>query len=169
MNSKAWIWAAFLPRAVVLGAATLGPVGHWGRAPGTLGSMAGLLLYTAFIHHLSLPLQILSLLALTYLAIGFCGEAEARLFKRDPGEIILDEFIAMPWCFLGLGSAMEPRMWLYMLLGFLLFRFFDIVKPLGIRKLQALPGGVGVVLDDLAAAAATCLCLHLLVVLKNGF
>jgi phosphatidylglycerophosphatase A len=50
--------------------------------------------------------------------------------------------------------------WQIMLLGLILFRFFDIVKPMGIRSLQRLDGGRGIVFDDLAAAIYTCLVLH---------
>jgi phosphatidylglycerophosphatase A len=95
------------------------------------------------------------------LAVGLCGEAEIRLGKQDPGEVILDEFIAMPLCFLGWSSllAVMPA-WAALGAGFALFRFFDIVKPLGIKRLQHLPGGWGVVVDDVVAALAACATLH---------
>ena len=98
-----------------------------------------------------------------YLAVAMCGEAEFRLGRRDPAEVVLDEFTAMPLCFLGwpalLDAAHEQR-WAIFLAGFLLFRLFDIAKPLGIRKLQDLPGGWGIVADDIAAALAACAVLH---------
>jgi phosphatidylglycerophosphatase A len=79
--------------------------------------------------------------------------------------VILDEFTAMPLCFLGwpalagmLPSWAAP--WAVFVAGFLLFRLFDITKPLGIHKLQDLPGGWGIVVDDVAAALATCAVLH---------
>jgi len=69
----------------------------------------------------------------------------------------------MPLCFLGWQWLPPDLPWLVLLLaGFGLFRFFDILKPLGINKLQSLPGGWGVVLDDVAAALASCASLHLL-------
>jgi len=52
--------------------------------------------------------------------------------------------------------------WPVLILGFVLFRFFDILKPLGIKKLQNLSGGIGCVADDLAAGLAACVCLHLI-------
>jgi phosphatidylglycerophosphatase A len=52
-------------------------------------------------------------------------------------------------------------MWKILLYGFFLFRFFDIIKPLGIRSLERLKGGVGIVVDDVAAALATCITLHM--------
>ena len=96
--------------------------------------------------------------------MGVCGEAEIRLGRHDPGEVILDEFVAMPLCFLGwpmiIGPGLLPFLGL-MLAGFALFRLYDITKPLVIDSLQELPGGWGIVLDDTAAALATCATLHL--------
>ena len=80
--------------------------------------------------------------------------------------IVLDEFVAVPLVFFGLGGTNGLIAyyggWPILLLGFGLFRFFDILKPLGISRLQNLHGGVGCVADDLAAALASCICLHLL-------
>jgi len=99
-----------------------------------------------------------------YVAIGFCGEAEIRLGRRDPGEVILDEVVAMPLCFLG-WQMIGPTSFLGFLAllaaGFGIFRFFDIRKPGIINTLQELPGGWGIVADDTAAALATCATLHL--------
>ncbi|MCX6943233.1 MAG: phosphatidylglycerophosphatase A, partial [Opitutales bacterium] len=73
----------------------------------------------------------------------------------------LDEVVAMPLCFLGWPAlAGSLPVWAVLLAGFALFRFYDILKPLGIRRLQDLPGGWGVVVDDLAAALASCATLH---------
>ena len=101
-----------------------------------------------------------------FLSIGICGEAEHRLRKKDPSEVVLDEFVAVPFCFLGLREfLLTDKAWVVFLVGFGLFRCFDIVKPLGIRKLQYLYSGLGVVVDDIAAALATCVCLNILVAL----
>ena len=81
--------------------------------------------------------------------------------KKDPGEVILDEFVAMPLCFLGWPAMLHPlQPWAVFLLGLGLFRLFDILKPFGIRRLQYLPGGWGIVIDDTAAALAACATLH---------
>ena len=84
--------------------------------------------------------------------------------RHDPGEVILDEFVAMPLFFAGwqmiIGPGVLPFLGL-LLAGFALFRLFDITKPLVIDKLQALPAGWGIVVDDTAAALATCATLHL--------
>jgi phosphatidylglycerophosphatase A len=150
---------------MVLAFATLGPVGRMRKAPGTWGSLAGLLYFTVFFHGLGI-FGILFFSAIgAYFAVAMCGEAEFRLAQRDPGSVILDEFGAMPLCFIGwpslaglLPSWAAP--WSLFLGGFFLFRLFDILKPFGISRLQALPDGWGVVADDLAAALAACACLH---------
>jgi phosphatidylglycerophosphatase A len=121
----------------------------------------GLLFYVVFVAHLSDFAAALLLAAAAYFAIGVCGEAERRLKKVDPGEIILDEFISMPICFLGLsGINHHPQYLLILLAAFLLFRFFDILKPLGIRKLQRYHGGFGVVADDVAAGLVVALIMN---------
>jgi phosphatidylglycerophosphatase A len=75
--------------------------------------------------------------------------------------VVLDEFIVIPLCFLG-WQSLDGHLpyWAILLAGFALFRFFDIVKPLGIGRLQRLPGGWGVVADDVGAALAACATLH---------
>jgi phosphatidylglycerophosphatase A len=87
-------------------------------------------------------------------AIFICGVAAELLKKKDPSEVILDEMVAMPLVFLlnphlHLGTKLGFFM---VLLGFGLFRFFDIVKPLGIRWIEKAPGGIGIVMDDVVAA-----------------
>lgn len=97
----------------------------------------------------------------SYFAVALCGEAEHRLGQKDPGEVILDEFVVMPLCFLGWESLIgRIPPWAVLLVGFGLFRFFDILKPLGISRLQRWPGGWGIVADDLGAALAACATLH---------
>lgn len=159
-------WLRPLPSSFVVAVATLGPLGRRLPAPGTWGSAAGVLLFLLCFRPLwSVHYLVFSLLAL-YLAVAFCGEAEERLGKRDPGMIILDEVVAMPLCFIDWHSLLRVMpAWLVFVLGFALFRFFDILKPLGIARLQNLPGGWGVMADDAAAALATCLSLHLIALL----
>lgn len=155
--------ARFIPGFLVKPLCTCGPIGYWGKAPGTNGSLVGLALYTVLFFPQHIAMEVLLLVVTVTAAILLCGEGEKRLKKRDPGEIILDEVVAIPLCFLGMKTQMVESgfVWLYMVAGFGLFRLFDIVKPLGIRKLQKYPGGIGVVLDDLAAAVAVNLTLRL--------
>jgi phosphatidylglycerophosphatase A len=154
-------WTRFLPTPMVLAWATLGPIGRRLPAPGTWGSVAGLLYFTAVFTDIGVSGTLVLSAIGGYLAVAFCGEAEFRMGRRDPGEVILDEFVAMPLCFLGWPALLGPLpAWGIFLAGLALFRLFDITKPLGISRLQDLPGGWGIVLDDTAAALATCLALH---------
>lgn len=147
---------------MVVALATLGPVGRIPFGPGTWGSLAGVGFVVALLRSVpSLALVGVSLL-LCWLAVGICGEAEIRLGRKDPGCVILDEFAVMPLCFLGWPqlAAVVPEVAVFGL-GFALFRVLDIAKPFGIRALQTLPGGWGVVADDFAAALGTCALLHI--------
>lgn len=154
-------WARFLPNAVVRNLASLGPLGYFRKGPGTVATVAGLGWYTVIFLPLEGLAYLLALIISIYIAIEICGEAEKRLLKRDPGEIVLDEFVAVPLCFLGLGLSASPdKMWILLLLGFCLYRILDILKPLAIRRIERFPGGLGIVADDLLAAATTCIFLH---------
>ena len=69
-----------------------------------------------------------------------------RAGEEDPGRVVSDEFAGM-WA----ACLFLPKTWVWLLIAFLLFRALDIIKPLGIRRLEKIPGGIGIVADDLAA------------------
>ncbi len=156
------------PRNLIIALATLGPIGAKLPAPGTFGSLFGLLAFVALLQWTSLNgLEILlGFGCLALLSIPICGKAEKLLGKRDPGEIILDEFVAQPlvflgtpWILTGSGHLQDGGILLLIASGFILFRLFDVTKPIGIKKLQSLHGGLGIVADDLAAAFVAGICL----------
>lgn len=162
-------FARALPGPLVVCLATAGPVGRIKRAPGTWGSLVGLVWYSVFFYNAS-PVGFIFFLGLSiYFSIAICDAAEKQLRLRDPGIIVLDEIVAVPLVFTGMGGTggliMEHRGWPVLLGGFILFRIFDIFKPFGISNLQKLPGGLGCVADDLAAGLAACICLNLCVYL----
>jgi len=149
-----------LPRRFILGATTFGPIGQL-KAPGTWGSVVGILLFTVLFWHLTpVPYLLLTLLFI-FLAVPLCEEAEIRLGRRDPGCVILDECVAIPVCLFAIPLPPGEANWAWILAAFALFRFFDILKPLGISRLQSLQGGWGVVADDIAAAIATNIVLQI--------
>lgn len=156
-------WPRIFPTRFVCAVATLGPVGQKLPAPGTWGSLAGLLYFAVIFRHSRWEVIFAWSVLLSYLAVAFCGEACRRLGKKDPGEVILDEFAVLPLVFLGWrsGHALDLPEWAALLAGFGLFRLYDILKPFGIARLQRWPGGWGVVADDFAAALAACATLHL--------
>ena len=148
--------------------ACLGPIGRRLPAPGTWGSAVGLALAVLLVR--SVPDWSIGwvTLALALPAVWICTQAERGLGRSDPGEVILDEVVAMPLCFLGwarLESSAAP--WLLFAVGFALFRFFDAVKfgPMAWADRQfkgfGPRGGFGIMLDDLLAAFCTLLVLAL--------
>ena len=161
MESDRPAWLRAIPDGLVIALARVGPVGRIKPAPGTWGSVAGMLYFLLIFHRTDWITTILGSLVAAMVAVVACGEAEHRLGKQDPGEIVLDEAVAIPLCFLGWTTFLDVApAWVIWLAGFALFRLFDVTKPLGIAALQKLPGGWGVVIDDLAAALLTCATLH---------
>lgn len=122
--------------------------GYVPRAPGTAGSVVGLGL--AFVlHGLSGGHRFYYLLAtvvISLVAIPIATAAERIYGQKDCPKIVIDEIAGILATFL-----MVPLTWLTVPIGFVLFRLFDIWKPYPIKKLQDLPGGWGIVLDDLLA------------------
>jgi phosphatidylglycerophosphatase A len=139
--------------------ATVGGLGDLLPAPGTtVGSLAGVLLYwgaSLLWPHLASALAIGGLVVLVPLAVWACGTEAARRGQADPGPIVLDEvagqWLALAVVALGRSQAPGPR---EMAVAFVLFRVLDVVKPWPIRRLERLPGGWGIVADDLGAALA---------------
>ncbi|MCD8283546.1 MAG: phosphatidylglycerophosphatase A [Opitutae bacterium] len=147
---------------------TLGPLGKKLPAPGTWGSLAGVVFYYFAFQKTGIAaegnsLQFFIFAALLVVcAIPICECGEKFFGKTDPGEVNFDEFSVMPVCFAGLGNAIgcgwTALCWLAA--GFAIFRVVDIAKPWKIKDLQRLKGGLGVVADDFAAAVVTCACLN---------
>ena len=132
-------------------------VGLVAPAPGTIGGLWGLALVEPIARIAPLEAQVAVIGLLVVLAANICTSAVRELgVANDPGAIVLDEIVALPIAFLGFSTIGWPLL----ATGFLLFRLFDILKPFGIARLQRLPGGWGVVADDLAAALAACATLH---------
>ena len=165
MRKKLYPWAVALPKKLSVDLATLFGIGDL-KAPGTWGSAVGVVFYALIFSGVGsnslwgMVQYVLIASVFAYVAMGVCDSAERALGVRDPGKIILDEFVAIPFCFIPLCATGYSNLGL--LLGFGLFRFFDIKKPCGISSLQTLEGGVGCVADDIAAAFATCATLNIL-------
>jgi phosphatidylglycerophosphatase A len=136
------------------------------RAPGTAGSVVGIAWTAVLLLPQSWTVLIAGALLGSAASVWLCGEAERILGRRDPGSVVLDEIIALPWCFAAwialefhrTGHLPRPAElvtdggWLVTLGVFAAFRFFDVLKPPPVRQSQALPGGWGVTVDDLLAA-----------------
>jgi len=133
--------------------ATFGPVGYAPFAPATAGS-AVVALIAWFIPAIALP-ETLALLAVgTIIAAWIAGEAEKEL-GHDAKPIVVDEAVGQ--C---LALLFVPHTIVAFILSFLLFRVFDVWKPLGAREVQKLSGGMGVVADDVIAGLTACGVFH---------
>jgi len=117
-------------------------------APGTFGSLPGVAL-AYWTTTLPFALQVPLCLALTLMAIPICGAAERFFGIKDDGRISADEWMLYPIALIGIPLAALP--WWSMLVFFCVVRAVDIVKPWPCRRLQAIPGGRGVVVDDFFA------------------
>lgn len=139
--------------------ATVGGLGDKLPAPGTtVGSLAGVALFAALVllgHLPARPVAAAGLAALLPLAVWACGAEAVRRGVADPGPVVLDE-VAGQWLALALLTLPQPRGLRPhdLAASFLLFRLFDILKPWPIRLLERLPGGWGIVADDLGAGLA---------------
>lgn len=155
-----------LPGWCVDAVATVGFIGRVGPAPGTLGALAGTVFFAVCLQDAPAWLVFAAILGLNALGIAFADEAEKRMGIHDPGSVVIDEFAVMPIVFLGTSvpGTLSGRL-LLLLAGFLLFRLFDIAKPFGISRIQDLPGGLGIMADDVVAALYSCALLHLLTAL----
>ena len=137
--------------------------GYAPNAPGTVGTIMGIPLYLA-LSLLSQPFHILAILILTGLAVWISQKAEILFQEKDSQRIVLDEIIGLQYTLLPAAAPDASQI----ICGFLLFRFFDIVKFFPARTVQdKLPGGYGIVADDVVAGIYGCGTLWLIFRLWN--
>ncbi len=185
------------PPRVALAIATGFGLGYLPKAPGTWGSLGGVVLAWGFLKfcssdmslalgepHLvidSFYLKVIFALALALVGLWAAGRAATYLGSRDPQVVVIDEISGQSIAlFLGAGGvkiqqtgggalASPPSAlfghgvvnWKYLLLGFILFRVFDIWKPFPVRQAEGLPGGWGIMVDDWVASIYAALGLWL--------
>jgi phosphatidylglycerophosphatase A len=130
---------------------TLGPIGYLPYAPGTYGSVLACIFLYFFSSVFTHPLFVLIFIVVSLIALN-----SLTLEVNDPGYIIIDEVAGMFIAMTGQGIT-----FLSLLAGFVLFRFFDIVKPYPIRRVEALPKGYGILADDIVAGVFANLLLIL--------
>lgn len=137
----------FLPRMI----ATVGSIGYSPLAPGTMGSLAIALVFLLLPPYLPIWPQVAGLLILFALAVWSAqamaaAHEQATFGKIDPQEVVIDEVMGM-----AVTLAFLPLNFKTVGLGFLLFRLFDVTKPFPVRRFEKLPGGWGIVMDDVMA------------------
>jgi len=152
--------------------ATVGGVGYLPKAPGTWGSLVGVLIYWLLCR---IPARLTSTMdmdvgkvtailpggaaILTGAAVALVGLVAATKVARfsrtkDPQFVVIDEVSGQYFTYL---FALAPLNWKYLALGFILFRVFDIWKPFPARQAESLPGGWGIMADDWIAAVYAAL------------
>ena len=134
--------------------ATVLGVGYLPVAPGTWATVVGVAI--AFYLGNNLPAFTILLLVLLILGIMTSGLVEKLLNQKDPGIVVIDEVVGVMIALWGL-----PMIWSVMICGFFLFRAFDMFKIYPINKLEAQPGGWGIMLDDCMAGVYTNVILRI--------
>ncbi|MFL6375679.1 MAG: phosphatidylglycerophosphatase A [Pyrinomonadaceae bacterium] len=151
-------------------------VGYIPGAPGTYGSAVGVAIYfgvyaviarldelfpvraAAFSQYMAMRWAIIPVALAGFCLIGIWASGRtAPIFgRKDPSQAVVDEVMGqlVTFCFVPFGVN-----WLFILLGFLLFRLFDIIKPFPARSCEALPGGLGICADDIVAGVYAGICL----------
>jgi len=155
---------------LALALATCG-VGYLPLAPGTWGSLVGIAVYVLVraalmnvlwdaaaefrlnLFHLFyaiIAFEILFVTALSLIGVWAASRTERLSGKKDPGKVVIDEVAGQFIALLPVPFLINPAWW-SMILAFVLFRVFDIVKPYPARKMESLPGGLGIMADDIVA------------------
>ncbi|MDR0956382.1 MAG: phosphatidylglycerophosphatase A [Endomicrobium sp.] len=124
-------------------------IGYIKCAPGTISSLAGILIWILFVPNVFV-FQIFILIVMFLVSILFSSVAQNIYNTKDDKRIVIDE-VAGTW----FSIAFLPKTIIFLLSGFLLFRFFDIRKPLFIKNSQNLSGGFGITIDDIIAGIFT--------------
>jgi len=131
-------------------------VGYSPIVPGTLGTLITIPIYY-FLSTIQTPIYEVTLVAFFFLSLWVSEKAEIFFGKKDDPRIVIDEMmgflITMLWV---------PKTALFIIIGFFLFRFFDIVKPPPIRLVERAQGGFGVVLDDVVAGVYSNIILQII-------
>lgn len=128
-------------------------LGYSPLAPGTVGSVLGIALIWMFSQfdlngERRLLFHLVAVAVISTAGIWAASRAEMLFKRKDPPQVVIDEVVGQLLTF---GLIFRNPRFILLLLGFAFFRLFDIVKPFPIRKLERVPLGFGIVLDDLAA------------------
>lgn len=136
-------------------------IGYLQKGAGTLAALACCLLWWALRFDKATPFQQALCMVVVFFSGVWVSSNVEKDWGHDSNRIVIDEWLGM-----GLALFLIPFSWVHFSAAFVLFRAFDIAKPLFIRRMEAAPGGWGVMLDDLLAGVYSNLLLHLLI--KTG-
>jgi len=142
--------------SVILSMSSAGGLGYIPKAPGTFGTLAAIPLWWALVGLGDWRLFLGAVVVFTAFSIWVASEAEKIYPEHDSGKIVIDEVAGLLLTVVGV--PFEPML---VLTAFVVFRFFDILKPPPVRQIDArLGGGAGVILDDTMAGAYGLLVMH---------
>ena len=127
-------------------------------APGTAGTLAAIPLWWVMATYLEAPGYVLATVLLLALGVLAATRVSAAAGLKDPGVVVIDEVVG----FLVTMTLVAPT-FRALVLGFLVFRTLDVFKPMGIRQLERMPGGLGIVMDDFAAGVMGNLIVRLVI------
>jgi len=145
---------------VALALATVFGVGYIPIAPGTFGSLAGLLLWVLLPES---PMAQLMAIVVLFVAGSWSGSIAERHFDRtDPGEVVIDEVMGML-----ITLFLNPVGWRGATVAFFVFRAADVVKPYPANQLEKLPGGIGVMADDGMAAVYANVAVRAMLLIRS--
>ncbi|MEA1963734.1 MAG: phosphatidylglycerophosphatase A [Candidatus Aerophobetes bacterium] len=137
--------------------------GYIPLVPGTIGTMEGVVFYLIFRKIFPHPLSyLLFLVVFNGIGVWVSGRCESYFKKRDASFIVIDEIGGFLITMFAL-----PFSFRFTLLGFILFRVFDITKPFRIERIQRLPGGWGIMGDDIAAGILANVMLHIIQIMAG--
>jgi len=146
----------FMKKLITILATGLG-TGYTPIFPGTAGTLLGVVIYLVFIKIFPFPLSYAVAVAIFWgLGVWISGKCENYLEGKDNQTIVIDEIAG----FL-ITMFLIPFSFRFILLGFIFFRIFDILKPFKIEKIQKLPRGWGIMGDDLAAGILSNIMLYI--------
>lgn len=128
--------------------ATAGTIGRYSKMPGTLGAIAGTVLWLLFG---GIPLW--TIVAVAAVGCYAADKYEKAADREDPGEVVIDEVVGVWISSWGFDLT-------YAVVALFLFRIVDITKPFPVKEFERLPGGVGIMADDIAGGVMVNLLLH---------
>ena len=140
-------------------------------APGTMGTLVAMIIY--IIENLicsgidPTKLNIFNLIFLfiiLYPSIKLADSAEKFFKTKDPQQVVIDEVLGY-WT----GILFIPFSFSYAIMAFILFRLFDITKPFPVHSFESLSGGLGIIMDDIAAGIYTLASMHIIIYFLNQY
>jgi len=129
--------------------------GYFPLVPGTFASGLAAVLYKTVLGRLPWFFFAGLIAAVTAAGIAASSSLSRRLGQRDPRMIVIDE-VAGQW----IALILVPPSWVNVVIAFALFRVLDVLKPFGIRRIERLPAGWGIMADDIVAGLGSLAALH---------